>query len=318
MKKKTVIFAMLAVLLLSGCGGKTADSSAESKTKIDVKGVFLLEPSESLDLSSEGLNAVQRYVFAVYDVDNSGNAENVELSPFNSSVKLTLNDTNTYEQSSSYRITMQNFIKSSGYALSTSYGTLWGGSEPVRMVAAFAVNGNDISDDCSAKLYFDLAQGTPVRYTDERSRTDIQTIAWPDGIFAVEDDPDAYQLIHSVQIRAQICRNALETASQANQNKNNEVRDLNLGIGKTIFSADANWGVSCACDVSGNALLDDLPRWNIETVRKYEPELAEQISTITDSLETMTSELAKASPNYDTINSAQRTAYNTLNTILQS
>ena len=318
MKKKTVIFAMLAVLLLSGCGGKTADSSAESKTKIDVKGVFLLEPSESLDLSSEGLDSVQRYVFAVYDVDNSGNAENVELSPFNSSVKLTLNDTNTYEQSSSYRTTMQNFIKSSGYALSTSYGTLWGGSEPVRMIALFAINGNDISDDCTAKLDFDLSQDTPVRYTDELGRTDIQTIAWPDGIFAVEDDPDAYQLIHSVRIRAQICRNALETASQANQNKNNEVRDLNLGISKMFFSADANWGVSCACDVSGNALSDDLPRWNIETVRKYEPELAEQISTITDSLETMTSELAKASPNYDTINSAQRTAYNTLNTILQS
>ncbi len=313
MKKKTIIFAMLAVLLLSGCGG-TAEDSAASKTSIDVKGVFLLEPSEQLDLSSEGLDSVQRYVFAVYDVDNSGNAENVELSPFSDSVKLKLNDTNTYEQNNSYGTILRNFIENSGYASSTSYGTLWGGSEPVRMVAAFAVNGNDISDDCSAKLYFDLAQGTRVIDADEFSGTDIQTIAWPDGIFAVEDDPDAYQMIHSVKNRAQMCRNGLDAASRAEQLGDKATRKLDHTMSKTAFQDNIGMGVSCASAV----FTADLPALNIETVRKYEPELAEQISTISSSLETMISELDKASPDYDAVNSAQRAAYNTLDTILQS
>ena len=76
MKKRAAIFLLFAMLLLSACGGGT-DSNA-SKTQIDVKGVFLLEPSDQLNLSAEGLDTVQRYLFAVYDVDNNGNDSNVD------------------------------------------------------------------------------------------------------------------------------------------------------------------------------------------------------------------------------------------------
>ena len=96
MKKSAAIFLLFAMLLLSACGGGT-DSNA-SKTQIDVKGVFLLEPSDQLNLSAEGLDTVQRYLFAVYDVDNSENDSNVDLSGFSDAVEVTLNDTNTYEQ----------------------------------------------------------------------------------------------------------------------------------------------------------------------------------------------------------------------------
>ena len=51
MKKSAAIFLLFAMLLLSACGGGT-DSNA-SKTQIDVKGVFLLEPSDQLNLSAE-------------------------------------------------------------------------------------------------------------------------------------------------------------------------------------------------------------------------------------------------------------------------
>ncbi len=45
MKKRAAIFLLFAMLLLSACGG--GGSAAASKTQIDVKGVFLLEPSNS-------------------------------------------------------------------------------------------------------------------------------------------------------------------------------------------------------------------------------------------------------------------------------
>ncbi len=111
MKKSAAIFLLFAMLLLSACGGGT-DSNA-SKTQIDVKGVFLLEPSDQLNLSAEGLDTVQRYLFAVYDVDNSGNDSNVEVSGFSDAVEVTLNDTNTYEQCSGSTL-IRNFIDNSG------------------------------------------------------------------------------------------------------------------------------------------------------------------------------------------------------------
>ena len=289
------------MLLLSACGGGT-DSNA-SKTQIDVKGVFLLEPSDQLNLSAEGLDTVQRYLFAVYDVDNSGNDSNVELSDFSDAVEVTLNDTNTYEQCSGSTL-IRNFIDNSGYTTPGECGTLWGGSEPVRMISAFAVNQNDMKDGCTAKLNFNLSLNAQLRYTAEVAGTDIQTIAWPDGVFAVED--------HSVKIRAQICKNSLEAASRAEQNRDTGTRDLNLTICKSVLE-DNLWGVSCVAD---NSVTTELPVFSLATIQGCEPELAGQVSTVRDAVETMRSELAKSSPDYDAVNSAQRTAYSTLNAML--
>ncbi len=262
-------------------------------------------------MSAEGLDAVQRYLFAVYDVDNSGNDSNVELSGFSDAVQVTLNDTNTYEQCSGGTL-IHNFIGNSGYTTPGERGTLWGGSEPVRMISAFAVNQNDMKDGCTAKLDFNLSQDAQLRYTAEVAGTDIQTIAWPDGVFAVEDDPDAWQLVHSVKIRAQICKNSLEAASRAEQNRDTGTRDLNLTICKSMLE-DNLWGVSCVAD---NKVTAELPVFSLETIQRCEPELAEQVSTVRDAVETMRSELGKSSPDYDAVNSAQRTAYSTLNAML--
>ena len=290
MKKSAAIFLLFAMLLLSACGGGT-DSNA-SKTQIDVKGVFLLEPSDQLNLSAEGLDTVQRYLFAVYDVDNSGNDSNVEVSGFSDAVEVTLNDTNTYEQCSGSTL-IRNFIDNSGYTTPGECGTLWGGSEPVRMISAFAVNQNDMKDGCTAKLNFNLSLNAQLRYT-------------------VEDDPDAWQLVHSVKIRAQICKNSLEAASRAEQNRDTDTRDLNLTICKSVLE-DNLWGVSCVAD---NSVTTELPVFSLATIQGCEPELAEQVSTVRDAVETMRSELAKSSPDYDAVNSAQRTAYSTLNAML--
>ena len=297
MKKRAAIFLLFAMLLLSACGGGT-DSNA-SKTQIDVKGVFLLEPSDQLNLSAEGLDTVQRYLFAVYDVDNSGNDSNVEVSGFSDAVEVTLNDTNTYEQCSGSTL-IRNFIDNSGYTTPGECGTLWGGSEPVRMISAFAVNQNDMKDGCTAKLNFNLSLNAQLQYTAEVA------------VFAVEDDPDAWQLVHSVKIRAQICKSSLEAASRAEQNRDTGTRDLNLTICKSVLE-DNLWGVSCVAD---NSVTTELPVFSLATIQGCEPELAGQVSTVRDAVETMRSELAKSSPDYDAVNSAQRTAYSTLNAML--
>ena len=180
------------------------------------------------------------------------------------------------------------------------------------MISAFAVNQNDMKDGCTAKLNFNLSLNAQLRYTAEVAGTDIQTIAWPDGVFAVEDDPDAWQLVHSVKIRAQICKNSLEAASRAEQNRDTGTRDLNLTICKSVLE-DNLWGVSCVAD---NSVTTELPVFSLATIQGCEPELAGQVSTVRDAVETMRSELAKSSPDYDAVNSAQRTAYSTLNAML--
>ena len=123
---------------------------------------------------------------------------------------------------------------------------------------------------------------------------------------------DAWQLVHSVKIRAQICKNSLEAASKAEQNRDTGTRDLNLTICKSVLE-DNLWGVSCVAD---NSVTTELPVFSLATIQGCEPELAGQVSTVRDAVETMRSELAKSSPDYDAVNSAQRTAYSTLNAML--
>ena len=317
-KLSALLMAAAMALSLCACGGsepaagtpstpaQTAPAEQEKveASEIEVKGTFLLEPAEGLDLSGDGLAPVQRYVLVVYDVFNSSGA-NQELSPFNDSIRITFNNTNSYEQ------LYKSFVADCGYAVSTDYGTLWGGSEPVRMVASFAINGNDITDDCSAKIEFALSDD--LEASADVAKADIQTINWFDDIFSVEANPDAYQIAHSVKNRAQICKTALENSSKANQLGQIDVRTTQLAICGVIFSEDATWGVACG----SGAISEELPIFDIESVQTFYPEIATKITTIADSIKTMNSELEAANPNYDAINTAQRLAYNTLNEILE-
>ena len=302
--------AMTLALCACGSGEAPTATTPEEDPAIEVKGCFLLEPSDELDLSADGLASVQRYFLVVYDVENDNDA-NEELSTFGESVTVTFNDANTYEQLyTSDGNVLKAFRANCGYAVSTGYGTLWGGSDPVRMVAAFAINGNDVKEDCTAEIVFELSDNLSAKAA--IAAEDIQTIHWLDGIFAVESDPNAYQIAHSVANRAQICKNAMEAASLANKNGNVQVRDAQLALCATIFSEEAAWGVSCG----GASVGSDLPVFNVESVRSYYPEIADQIITISESIEVMMTELEATSPNYDNVNTAQRTAYNTLGEVL--
>lgn len=322
--KRYLSFLLLLALMASlvACGSGNGESIApkpdedvpavaEPNTpRIEVKGTFLLEPSEQLDLSGEGLDSVQRYLMVVYDV-LSHESENEQLSSRDDSITITMNGTNTYSQLSMYKgKVLQNFLENCGYAVSTTYGTLWGGSEPVRMMAAFAINGNDIKDDCTAKVEFELSDN--VNASVDIARTDIQIINWMDGVFAVEEHPDAYQIARSAGVRAQICKNLLENASQANHDRQIAMRDVHLASLQVILAEDAVWGVSCSSAVGNMISSEELPTFKVDSVRIYYPEIADKIVTVSDCIEIITTGLDQENPDYDNINSAQSLAYDTL------
>lgn len=308
MKKPVMLLMALAMCFsLVACGenGNSAQST-ENKNNIDVKGIFVLNPTDSLDLSDEGLESVQQYMLVVFDVKSPGDS-NEELSTFADSIELTMNETNIYNQLfASDGTRLKAFRENCGYAVSTSYGTLWGGSEPVRMCAAFAINGNDIKEDCTAALDFHLSSN--IKATVQLTANDIQEISLFDGIFAVEDDSNAYQLAHSVIVRAQFCKTFLEKASSANHDGDTDMRDLSLGMCDMYFSDVVTYGISC----DGKTLSDALPRFSLEAIQTAMPETADNIEAIRNSIQIMIEELDKDTPDYDAVNTAQRAAYNTL------
>lgn len=299
--------SILFILALAACGkAEETQQSAASKDTINVQGTFILNPADNLDLSADGLDAVQRYFLVVFDVTNNSDA-NENISSRNDSIKLTMNKNNTYEQlSANSGVRLQSFLKNCGYAVSPSYGTLWGGSETVRMCAAFAINGNDIKDSCTAVLDFHLSDH--INASVDLTADDIQPISLFDGIFTVEENSDAYQLAHSVKVRAQMCKTALETASQAEHNGNTDLRTVQLALCSAIFSEETTWGVSC----DGLTVSDELPEFSLEAVRLVVPDDADAVEAISSNIAIMIEELDKDAPDYDSVNTAQRTAYDAL------
>ena len=94
MKRITaLLLALVMCFALCACGG-TGEAKQDS---IDLKGAFLLNPADGLDLSLDELDAVQRYFLVVFDVTNNSDV-NEELSTFADSITLTMNGSNTYEQ----------------------------------------------------------------------------------------------------------------------------------------------------------------------------------------------------------------------------
>lgn len=322
--KRYLSLLMSLVLMgsLVACGSGNGDTitpksdeslpaaSEPNTSRIEVKGTFLLEPSEQLDLSGEGLAPVQQYLLIVYDVLSS-DSENEQLSSWDDSISITMNGTNTYNQLSIYNgKALQRFRENCGYAASTSYGTLWGGSGPVRLIAAFAINGNDIKDGCTAKVEFQLSDN--LNASIDITGTDIQTIHWLDGVFAVEDNPDAYQIACSVGVRAQICKKLLENASQANHDRQIAMRDVHLASLKVVLAEDTVWGVSCSSAVGNMISSEELPTFKVDSVRIYYPEIADKIVTVSGCIEIITMELDRDNPDYDNANTAQSLAYSTL------
>lgn len=286
----------------------------EEISPITVKGTFLLEPSENMDMSKEGLEAVQRYFLVVFDMESG--ESNQELYMNEESLRATFNGINIYKQLTQYDFEFESVLKSflpnCGYTHSDGSLTIWSGEAPTRMVSIFTINKNDMKEDCTVQLQFDFSDS--VKSTVELTKNDIKTINWLDGIFAVEDDPDAYQVAHSVKNRAEQCKYQIETASQENHNGDASLVSVRWNTcAGLLYEGEELGGVSCG---GVPYLTKELPSFNLESVRLYYPEIAEKLQTVKDSVQIMIDEWAKEEPDYDNLNTAQRTAYDTLNEIL--
>ncbi|MCD8036480.1 MAG: hypothetical protein LUE88_03740 [Clostridiales bacterium] len=314
-KALSLILILVMSLSLCACGSSnnTADTEETNETaNIEVKGLFYLDPAENLDLSEEGLSTAQNYLLLVYDVVNNSD-KNIELSTSASSITLNMNNTNSYNQiSPTFGDVLGAFIENCGYSVSTKYGTLWGGSEPVRMIASFAINKNDIKDDCTAEIDFQLADDIKDNIT--MTAEEIQTINLPDGVFAVEDDPDAYQIARTVKSRAELCIEYLQNAVKLENEGYTIARAAAHGLAAVMF-AEEGVRMSC-CSAESIVGSEDLPTFNIESVSKYLPELTDKIITARDNIDIMIAELNVENPDYDKVNEAQYTAYDALVEIL--
>ena len=287
MRKALVLMLIASVILsLSACGGiDDSDAGQEAKSELSIRGSFVLEPSEGLNMSGEGLSDMERYFFVVYDLENSS-TENKELSGFNNSISITFNNTNTYE--SKYPNDgelLKSFIDNCGYKTSIRYGTLFGGTDPVRMIVAFAVNKNDISADCTAEIHFNLADNLSA--TSTIRGTDIMTINEFDGIFVVEDDPDTYQLSRSMKVRSEVVLSLINSMVSNYQEKDFDVATLALVSASTVVDPETKYGISCAFVNGQFNASQDLPVFNLESICTSLPEISDSIRALVSSVNTI-------------------------------
>lgn len=257
-----------------------------TKSDISIKGVFYLEPDDSIDMSNEGLLDGQRYLFIVYDVIPPADS-NEELAWTNDSPILTLNETNTYEQiTGSYDSYLNSFLCNSGYKVPTENITLLGGGTSVRMITAFAVNANDINESTKALFSFNFSE----RLTQdiEISATDIEEIDIFDGVFKVEDNPEFYQVAKSIATRSELADRICQATLRKYQSDANQAF---LGISMFLpglFSRETTYGISVVLPSEIEIIsADSLPPLNLEAVNEVYPDIADNVRTIVEETEGM-------------------------------
>lgn len=273
----------------------------DGECRINVQGAFvLLDPADKQLYSIEGLDAVERYFFVVFDVTGSDTNEDIS-----NGIQLTINNTNTYGSHYALSSTrLRTFLDNCGYADVGEYRTLWGGSETVRMCAVFTINENDIKDSYTAVLDFDLSDN--IKASVNLTADDVQEIDLFDGIFAVEDDADTYQLVHSVKARAQKSKTALDSASWKAANGDNSLMGIALLSCEAFFSENL-WGASC-----DGYITSELPPLSLETIRSVSPSDADAIETVNNNITIVREELGKDTPDYDAVKTAYQAAYDAL------
>lgn len=220
--KKLLALILSAALALSlvACGGGSGagdnNTSSESNTDktgcIVSKGLFVLEPKDGFDLTNEeNLSPQEIYMIHVYDVIPDSR-KNGEMSDMQYDYTVTLNDANTYESRTMAGGAAQiSFVTSSNYTVADDVGTVFAGSDPIRAIAVFRINRNDINENTTVK--FTIENSGIFDSSMKFSSSDIRKIDMLDKIFEIEDNPSEYQLASTVFGRAVSIRGAVEYLS---------------------------------------------------------------------------------------------------------
>lgn len=290
MKNRIIAVILLAIMLftLVAC-----DVNGQSKN-ITIKGCFALEPNEenfkdAFD-ENEGLDSTLQYFFVVYDVNVATNTELVGDDTF---VKLTMNGNNTYEQlSPDTGVYLKAFLGRCGYAVSSNDTMLYSGDSK-RMVAVFAINKNDITENTTAKIEIHL--NDRLKTTNKISASDISTIDYMDYIFNVEDNPEQYILKCSLKAKADVSYWALNAMCELSNSISSAAKyneEIMIGMAMVIYFWDESsigesmLSASSAIDTSGEDsdkiifFEEDFQYLTYEKIREYFSDVADEIDKI--------------------------------------
>lgn len=262
MKKLLALMLSAALALsLTACGGDNRDTtsthtSGESNTGktgcIVSKGLFVLEPKDGFDLTNEkNLSPQEIYMIHVYDIIPDSQ-KNGEMSDMQYDYTVTLNDANTYESRTMVGGAAQiSFVTSSNYTVADDVGTVFAGSDPIRAIAVFRINKNDINENTTVK--FTIENSGIFDSSMKFSSNDIQKIDMLDKIFEIEDNPSEYQLASTIFARAIAINGAVEYLSDNGGLNNNTAVILSLNAVK--FAAKMN--LSAAWNGDNNLVYYD-------------------------------------------------------------
>lgn len=283
MTKKKILAIGLAILMvfaLSMCG----ETESQSNAQVDLKGTFLLTSNDD-NLNAE-LETGKKYVLAVFDIINSGN-DNVHVS--NLSANLQFAD-NKYPVIIKPGKILNSFFKNDGYYdYSFNQEILGSDTNPKRVCIAFQINPNDLTGDRSANL--SISANGINKTTFPLTFDDFQEISVPDGIFAVEENPDEYQIIHSIKSRVTVARgtfgivkSTLQEVSLSGHSKYDaeQLATLINASKACLGTYPVDIGVSVITETM--IASTDLPFFDISTVSKTYPELVEKIKLLGDYL----------------------------------
>lgn len=274
--KKTLSLILAAALAISlaACGGGTGDNNTPSGGTRDItstdttserntsktgcivsKGLFVLEPKDGFDLTNEkNLSPQEAYMIHVYDIIPDSK-KNDEMSDLHDDYTVTLNGVNTYPSRTMSGGSAQiSFVASSHYTAADDVGTVFAGSDPIRAIAVFRINKNDINENTTVK--FTIENSGIFDSSMKFSSNDIQKIDMFDKIFEIEDNPNEYQLASTIFARAIAINSAIEYLSDNGGLRNS------AGIASTIMAVEfaAKMNLSAAWD--GN---DDLVYYDYDS-----------------------------------------------------
>ncbi|USF26040.1 hypothetical protein N510_000956 [Firmicutes bacterium ASF500] len=306
-KALALIIAAALALSLTACGGDSgagdASTPGESNTGntdktgcIVSKGLFVLEPKDGFDLTNEeNLSPQEIYMIHVYDIIPDSQ-KNSEMSLMQYHYTVTLNDANTYESRTMAGGAAQiSFVTSSHYTVADDVGTVFAGSDPIRAIAVFRINKNDINENTTVK--FTIENSGIFDSSMKFSSNDIQHIDMLDKIFEIEDNPSEYQLASTMFGRAVSINSAVEYLSDHGGLKNDTAVKLTL----IAVKCAAKMNLSAAWDGDNNLVYYDYdsdtlllsPESSVSYVEKAELEADKLINAVSNTYPEVLSATAK-------------------------
>ena len=203
---------------------------------------------------------------------------------------------------------VQIFVKRCGYVSASNAIELDAGAAPVRCIAAFLVSESDLAGSDPGMFSVGLNDGFGGSF--ELGAESIKEIALPDGIFEIEEDPDAYQLAMSLPARSNIASNLVSAAVNAFNSGDSDSCLLDLLSAQSFFFEDANWGVSVLMDGvldTATVLSESLPAFNVEAIARIDEERGADAVTLRDCTTQMYDAFLQG--DYATVNTAKDQAY---------